>query len=67
MLYSLSNGNAMIMRLDLRTELTVAAGIALSIHGGIEAGARFMAQRGVPQSVAERVLLRPWQRRSSDR
>lgn len=56
----------MVSRTDLRTELIVAAGIALSVHGGLEVGARFMAERNVPQSVAERVLLKPWQRRATD-
>ena len=56
----------MYERTNLRMELTVAAGIALSIHGGIDAAARFMAHRGVPHNVAERVLLHPDQRRKSD-
>ena len=56
----------MVERTHLRMELNVACGIALAHYGGVEAGAKFMLERGVPLDVAKRTLLHPQMRRSTD-
>lgn len=56
----------MIQRTNIQMELDVSSGIALSLYGGIEAGAKFMYGRGIPISVACRTLLYPELRRNRD-
>lgn len=54
------------VRADNVTATAVERGLAVALLSDIEAGARFMKCKGVPLTVALRVLLYPAQRRNRD-
>lgn len=53
-------------RCDLHTANNVRSGLVVLDMYGPAVAARWMRMRGIPLGVAEKVILKPWQRRHGD-